>query len=102
VVIGPKTISITVDSKNAGRLASTIPKARIVKQIENLAEKVVDMASEADITTGTISAITTELAINDINIIQLSTVGPGHILILVHERHATSAYQALDTMNKSK
>ena len=98
VVIGPKTVSITIDSKNVVKLASKIPKARVVKESENLAEIVIDMASEADSTAGTISAITTELAINDVNLIQLSTAGPGHILILVDERNATNAYQALDAM----
>jgi hypothetical protein len=102
VVIGPKSVSVTADSKNASKLASRIPKARLVKQIENLAELDVDMAPHADSTAGMISAVTTELAINDINIIQLSTVGPGHLLILVDERKATNAYQVLDSMCKPK
>jgi hypothetical protein len=98
VVIAPKTLSVTADSKNANKLASSIPKARVVKQTENLAELDVDMTADADSTAGTISAVTTELAINDVNIIQLSTVGPGHILILVDERNATNAYEALEGM----
>jgi hypothetical protein len=102
VVSGPKTVSVTSDSKNASKLANKIPKARIVKEIENIAELVIDMTSDADNTVGILAAITNELAINDVNIVQLSTVGPGHILILVDERDATKAYQALDTMNKSK
>ena len=100
VVIGPKTISVTVDSKNADRLASVIPKARLVKQIHNLAELVLDLTADADIALGVLAAITNELAVNDVNIIQLSTLGPGHILILVDERNATNAYQALSTLNK--
>jgi spore coat polysaccharide biosynthesis predicted glycosyltransferase SpsG len=102
VVIGPKTMSVTLDSKNVDKLISKLPKARIVKRIENLAEIVIDMTSEADKTVGAISAITTELAINDVNLIQLSTIGPGHILILVEEGDATNAYQALDRMARSK
>jgi len=100
VVIGPKTISVTVDSKNADRLASVIPKARMVKQIHNLAELILDLTAEADIALGVLAAITNELAINDVNIIQLSTLGPGHILILVDDRNATNAYQALSTLNR--
>jgi len=100
VVSGPKTVSVTIDSKNVNKLASKLPKARIVKQLENQAELMVDMTSEADASPGTLAAITTELAINDVNIIQLSTIGPGHVFILVDERNAMSAYQALDTMNK--
>ena len=102
VVTGPRTISVTVDSKNADKLASSLPKTRVVKQIENLAELVVDMGAEADNATGSLAAITTELCVNDVNIIQLSTVGPGNIMLLVDGAYATKAYQALERMSKER
>jgi len=101
VVSGAEMVSVTIDSKNVSKLESKIPKHHIRRQLGNLAELVIDMVPEADDTPNVLSAITTELAINDVNIVQLSTVGPGRIIILVKDRDATKAYQSLEAVSKA-
>jgi len=101
VVSGMESVSVTIDSKNLNKLDSKIPKQAILRKLENLAEIVVDMASDVDDTSGVLSAITTELAMNDVNIVQLSTVGPGRIIILAVEKDAMKAYEALEEMSKA-
>ena len=99
VVSGMDSVSVTIDSKNFSKLDSKLPKQAVLKKLGNLAEIVVDMASED--MPGVISAITAELAMNDVSIIQLSTVGPGRIIILTNERDAMKAYQSLEEMSKA-
>lgn len=99
VVSGMDSVSVTIDSKNLSKLDSKLPKQAVLKKLGNLAEIVVDMASED--MPGVISAITAELAMNDVSIIQLSTVGPGRIIILTNERDAMKAYQSLEEMSKA-
>ena len=101
VVSGMESVSVTIDSKNLNKLDSKIPKQAVLRKLENLAEIVVDMASDVDDTSGVLSAITTELAMNDVNIVQLSTVGPGRIIILAKEKDAMRAYQSLEEMSKA-
>jgi len=99
VVSGMDSVSVTIDSKNLSKLDSKLPKQAVLKKLGNLAEIVVDMASED--MPGVISAITAELAMNDVSIIQLSTVGPGRIIILTNEKDAMKAYQSLEEMSKA-
>jgi hypothetical protein len=99
VVSGVESVSVTIDSKNLNKLDSKIPKQAVLRKLGNLAEIVVDMASED--MPGVISAITAELAMNDVSIVQLSTVGPGRIIILTNERDAMKAYQSLEEMSKA-
>jgi hypothetical protein len=79
-----------------------MPKGYVRKQLRNLTELVVDVVPEMEGTAGILSAITTELAINDLSIVQLSTLGPGHITILMDERDATRAYLSLEALSKAK
>jgi len=102
VVSGTEIVSVTIDSKNIGKLESKMPKGHIRKRIGNLAELVVDMISDTENTSGVLSTITTELKINDINIAQLSTVGPGRVTILVDAKDATKVYLSVASLSKSK
>jgi len=102
IVSGTEMVSVTIDSKNVAKLESKVPKERIRRQLRNLAELVIDMAPEVESTTGVLSAITTELEMNDVNIVQMSSVGPGRIVILVNETDATKAYQSLEALSKTK
>jgi hypothetical protein len=102
VVSATEMVSVTIDSKNVNKLETKIPRGQVLRRLGNLAEVTIDMVSEADETPGALSAITTELGINNVNIVQLSTVGPGRIIVLVHEKDATKAYESLDAMSKAK
>ncbi len=101
MVWSSETVSVTIDSKNLPRLESLLPRPAILKKLEDLAELIVDMSSEIEAYPGSLSAVTTELAMNDVNVVQLSTVGPGRIILLVHERDALRGYQALQNLSKA-
>lgn len=101
IVSGIESVSVTIDSKNINKLDSNIPKHAVLRKLGNLAEIVVDMAHDIDNTPGALSAITAELAMNDVNIVQLSTVGPGRVIILANEKDAMKAYQSLEEMSKA-
>ena len=55
---------------------------------------------EVESAPGILAVITSELAVNEVNVVQLSTVGPGYIILLVKEEDATKAYAALSTLAK--
>ncbi len=101
MVWSSETVSVTIDSKNLPRLEALLPKPSIVHRIGHLVELVIDMSPEIEGAPGSLSAITTELAMNDVNVVQLSTVGPGRIIVLVHERDAPRGYQALEELSKT-
>jgi hypothetical protein len=101
VVSGMESVSVTIDSKSINKLDSKVPEQGFLMKLGSLAEIVVDMASDIEDTPGVLSAITTELAMNDVNIVQLSTVGPGRIIIQANEKDAMKAYQSLEEMSKA-
>jgi aspartokinase len=98
MVWSSETVSVTIDSKNLPRLEALLPRPSVVRQLANLAELVIDMSPEIEGYPGSLAAITTELAMNDVNVVQLSTVGPGRIILLVHGRDAPRAYQAMENL----
>jgi len=102
VVSSLEAVSVTLDSANAGRLESLVPRSAVLRKLENLAELVVSMGMEVEKESGVISTITSELATNDVNIRQLTSVGPGRILILVDEKDAMEAYRALESMTRTR
>ena len=100
VVSSLEAVSVTLDSRNANKLESQVSKSHLLRRLENLAEVVVTMEVEIERTSGIISMIASELAMNDVNIRQLTSVGPGRIIFLVDEKDAMEAYRALETLTK--
>jgi aspartokinase len=79
-----------------------LPKTVVLRKLEDLAELVVSMGIEIEKESGVISAIASELAMNDVNVRQLTSVGPGRILILVDEKDAMEAYRALESLARAQ
>ena len=100
VVTSMDRVSVTMDSKNAEALESRVRQSLILRKLNDLAEIVLEMSQEIEERPGILSTITTELEINDVNVRQFTTVGPGRIIILVNERDATTAYHALEELVK--
>lgn len=101
VVSSMDAVSVTLDSKNADRLESGVPKAVILRRLESLAELTVAMDPEIEKVPGVISAIASELAINDVNVRQLTSVGPGRVIILIDEKDAMDAYRSLESLSRA-
>jgi hypothetical protein len=91
-------VSVTLDTKNADRLEMRVPKSAIRKKTGGLAELTVEMKSEVEESPGALAAIVGELALNEVNIRQLTSVGPGRVIVLVNETEALKSYQALEAL----
>jgi hypothetical protein len=94
-------VSVTLDTKNADKFETHIPKSIIRKKMSGLAELTIEMKVEVEDSPGALAAIVGELALNDVNVRQLTSVGPGRVIVLVNESDAMKAYQALETLAKA-
>lgn len=101
LVAGPETISVTIDSKHVDRLEAKLPRHEVLRRLDDLAELAIEMIPAADEVPGALSAITTELALADVNVVQLSTMGPGRILALFREKDVTEAYRTLERLART-
>ncbi len=90
--------SVTIDTKNLDRFKSFISDSQINRILGNLSEIIVEMPIEIEKKEGILSAIVTELSMNDVVIRQFTTIGPGKMIILVDESDATRAFDALQNM----
>jgi len=101
----PEMLGITIDSKNEARLNSKLSKQDVLGRLENLAEIVIEMSGILYIP-GVMSAITTQLAVNGVNIIGISgsgqVTGVERVMILVDEKDLLTAYQSLERLSKAK
>lgn len=100
LVTNMDTASVTVDAGNLVRLESFVPDSRIIRRLDDLAEIIVEMPIEIETTPGILAEIITELSINDIVVRQLTTIGPGKVILLVDERDATRAFDALEVLTR--
>jgi len=94
-------VSVTLDTKNADKFETRIPRSVIRKKTSGLAELTVEMKAEVEDSPGTLAGIVGELALNDVNIRQLTSVGPARVIVLVNESDALKSYQALETLAKA-
>jgi len=113
-VTSPETVSVIIDSKNLNRMLAVIPKSSALKVEEDLAELVIVLSSEADRSIGVNAALTAQLAMNGIDVReyfdtphtiptdrrQTSLSGNVVINVLVEEKDATRAYEALVDLSK--
>jgi len=96
-----EAVSVTLDSKNAWKLEARVSKNQVLRKMDNLAEVLVTLEPEAEKASGVIPTIASELATNDVNIRQLTSVGPGRVIILVDESNALGAYRSLEGLGKA-
>jgi hypothetical protein len=94
-------VSVTLDTMNADKFETRIPKSIIRKKTSGLAELTIEMKVEVEDSPGALAAIVGELALNDVNVRQLTSVGPGRVIVLVNESDAMKAYQALETLARA-
>lgn len=101
VATSPEGVSLTFDESRTKELEGRIPKSDVLHKLSGLVEIKIQLAAEAEKASGALSVIASELAINDVNVVQLHTVGPAYIILLVSEADATRAYQALSNLAKA-
>jgi hypothetical protein len=99
LVAGVESIRTVIDEKNLDRLKSMIPKKNIPKVSTGLAEIIVSMSEVADVTPGVVSEVTTELAMNGINMIEFMSCVP-ELIIVVDEKDALRSYDAIEKLTR--
>ena len=100
LVSGVESIRVVIDEKNLEKMKSIIPKKNIPKIVTGLAEIIVSMSGVADTTPGVVSTVTTELAMNDINMIEFMSCVP-ELIIVVDERDALRSYDAIEKLSRA-
>ena len=93
-------VSVTLDTKNAEKFEPRLPKSTVRKKTSGLAELTIEMKAEVEESPGGLAAIVGELALNEVNVRQLTSVGPGRVIVLVSEEDALGSYQALETLSR--
>jgi aspartokinase len=99
VVAGSEVTRVVVDEKNLGKLKSSIPNRKIRKTISGLAEIIISLDDQAEKTPGVVSATTTELAMNGINMMEFMSCVP-ELIIVVDEKDALKSYESLERLSK--
>jgi aspartokinase len=98
IVAGVETIRVVIDEKNLDKLRRIIPKENIKKVVHGLAEIIVSMSEVAEKTPGVVSTVTTELAMNGINMIEFMSCVP-ELVIVVDEADALRSYESLQELS---
>ena len=98
---GAESISVIIDSKNLEKLTAAIPKKDVVRILGDLSEIIVVLSDAALKTVGVAATITTELAINRVNILYIMSYGPPHTMVfIVEEEEALNGYRGLQKLSK--
>ncbi len=98
---GAESISVVIDSKNLDKLTAAIPKKDMVRVLGDLSEIIVVLSDVALKTVGVAATITTELAINGVNIMYIMSYGPPHTMVfIVEEEEALNGYRGLQKLSK--
>jgi hypothetical protein len=100
LVSGVEAIRVVIDEKNLEKMKSIIPKKNIPKISTGLAEIIVSMYDVADTTPGVVSTVTTELAMQGINMIEFMSCVP-ELIIVVDEKDALRSYEAIEKLSKA-
>lgn len=100
LVSGVESIRVVIDEKNIEKMKSIIPKKNIPKIVTGLAEIIVSMYDIADTTPGVVSTVTTELAMQGINMIEFMSCVP-ELIIVVDDKDALRSYEAIEKLGKA-
>jgi len=99
LVSGVESIRVVIDEKNLDKMRSIIPKKNIPRVTVGLAEIIVSMSEVANTTPGVVSTVTTELAMNGINMIEFMSCVP-ELIIVVDEKDALRSYDAIEKLSR--
>jgi predicted regulator of amino acid metabolism with ACT domain len=112
MVSTPRVVSVEIDSENEKRLTSKMTNRDIIRRRDNLAEVTVEFL-DAD-APGLFAALSTELAMNGINIQEIYSTDAGPMTVseeqegqyvvaemsfIVFQKDALKAYQALQELS---
>ncbi len=98
-VAGVAALKIILDEKNLDKALRFLPKREIVRVTRNHAEIIVSLPDEATDAPGIVAAITNELALNDVNLIEIMSCVP-ELILIVNERDSLKAYQVMEYLTR--
>lgn len=96
IVAGVESIRVMLDEKNADKL-NLLPKGKVLKTARDLAEIIVSLPEIAERTPGVVATVTTELAMNGINMIEFMSCVP-ELILVVEEKDALRSYELLERL----
>jgi aspartokinase len=94
IIQADESIKILVNEKNLDKVKNLLPKNKIIKIDQNLAELNIHLHPDAIKTPGLIALISTELAMNDINVMEFMSCVP-EMLWFVKENDVLKSYNVL-------
>lgn len=94
-----QSVKIIFDQRNLERILEIIPEKLITNTTKNLSELIVTFPKGAKGTPGLASRITTEFALNDINIIEIMSSIP-ELIVILDESDTKRAYEILEHMTE--
>jgi hypothetical protein len=97
VVVGQRSIRVIAEQKALEKFRKTFQEKEIVRYSDNLVEISLLLTPEAEQTKGIYARITTELALNDVNLVGIMCCSPESIL-LVEEKDAPKAIETIQDM----
>jgi hypothetical protein len=97
VVVGQRSIRVIAEQKALEKFRKTFQEKEIVRYSDNLVEISLLLTTEAEQTKGIYARITTELALNDVNLVGIMCCSPESIL-LVEEKDAPKAIETIQDM----
>ncbi len=92
-----KEMVVVIDSTNLGKLTGMIPRKSVLSVTRDLAEISVTMAEPFKNTVGAMAAITNEIAMEGINVIDYIRAAPD-LEIIVEARDALRTYRAMERL----
>lgn len=99
IIIGVQSIKIIGDNRNLEETQKKFLKKNIQKLRKNLSEITLTFPQKAEETTGIVSRVSSELALNKINIVEVMSSAP-ELIVVVEEQDSLPAYQALDKLKE--
>jgi len=101
IIQANKSIRLLIDNKNLVELLELFPKHKILDVDKNLAEINIHIHPEMQNTPGILAEISNELAINNINIVEVMTCPP-EMLFFVRDDVLVKAYNVIHELCKPK
>jgi aspartokinase len=99
VIEGEESIKLLINEKNKAKLLAIFPPGAIRRVEGGLAEINIHLSDEASKTPGIISVLSTELTINDINIVEIMSCLP-EMLFFINQKDVGRSYPILAEMCK--
>ncbi len=99
IIVGVQSLKIIGDERNSNEIKNKFSNKNIINLRENLSEITLTFPEKAEEKTGIISTVTTELSLNNINLIEIMSSAP-ELILVINEKDSLETYRTLQNINK--